>query len=106
MPSPGGIEPFRRTVSEEETLRANRRDWDAYADEYQDTHGQFLGDVRFIGSPEGVDEAEVRAKAHAASASASIAWAAPPAQAQAAAAPRSVETRLGMVCARTGIFIR
>ncbi|MGE5718374.1 MAG: class I SAM-dependent methyltransferase, partial [Nocardioidaceae bacterium] len=60
MPSPGGIEPFRRAVSEEETLRANRRDWDAYADEYQDTHGQFLGDVRFIWSPEGVDEAEVR----------------------------------------------
>ncbi len=60
MSSPEGIEPVRRTVSEAETLRANRRDWDAYADEYQATHGTFLGDVRFIWSPEGVDEADVR----------------------------------------------
>ncbi len=55
-----GVEPVRRTVSEAETLRANRRDWDAYADEYQATHGQFLGDVRFLWSPEGVDEANVQ----------------------------------------------
>jgi SAM-dependent methyltransferase len=54
-----GVEPVRRTVSESETLRANRRDWDAYADEYQATHGEFLGDAGFIWSPEGVDEAEV-----------------------------------------------
>jgi SAM-dependent methyltransferase len=58
--SPHGIEPVRRTVSETETLRANRRDWDAYADEYQATHGEFLGDARFIWSPEGVDEADVQ----------------------------------------------
>jgi SAM-dependent methyltransferase len=55
---PDGIEPVRRPVSEAETLRANRRDWDVYADEYQATHGEFLGDVRFIWSPEGVDEAD------------------------------------------------
>ncbi len=60
MTEPRGVEPVRRTVSEPETVRANRRDWDAYADEYQATHGTFLGDVRFIWSPEGVDEAEVR----------------------------------------------
>ena len=59
MSTPHGIEPVRRTVSEDETLRANRRDWDAYADEYQATHGEFLGDARFIWSPEGVDEAAV-----------------------------------------------
>lgn len=55
-----GVEPVRRTVSEAETLAANRRDWDAYADEYQATHGEFLGDARFIWSPEGVDESEAR----------------------------------------------
>jgi ubiquinone/menaquinone biosynthesis C-methylase UbiE len=54
-----GVEPVRRTISESETRRANRRDWDAYADEYQATHGRFLGDARFIWSPEGVEEAEV-----------------------------------------------
>ena len=58
MPEPHSVEPVRRTLSEEETLEANRRDWDSYADEYQATHGQFLGDARFIWSPEGVDEAD------------------------------------------------
>ena len=57
---PEGVAPFRRAVSETETLAANRRDWDAYADEYQATHGEFLGDARFIWSPEGVDESEAR----------------------------------------------
>jgi SAM-dependent methyltransferase len=55
---PRGVEPVRRTVSESETRQANRRDWDAYADEYQATHGEFLGDVGFVWCPEGVDEAE------------------------------------------------
>ena len=57
---PGGVHPARRTVSEAETQRANRRDWDAYADEYQATHGAFLRDVGFVWCPEGVDEAEAR----------------------------------------------
>lgn len=57
MPEPDGVRPSRRTVTEDETRRANRRDWDNYADEYQATHGQFLRDVGFIWSPEGVDEA-------------------------------------------------
>ena len=56
---PAGVEPTRRAVSESDTLRANRSDWDAYADEYQATHGDFLGDAGFIWSPEGVDEGEV-----------------------------------------------
>jgi ubiquinone/menaquinone biosynthesis C-methylase UbiE len=52
------MHPARRTVSEAETQQANRREWDRYADEYQATHGEFLGDVAFVWCPEGVDEAE------------------------------------------------
>ena len=48
-----------RAVSSAETLRANRRDWDATADAYQAEHGAFLRDVGFIWSPEGLDEASV-----------------------------------------------
>ena len=54
------LHPARRTVSDVETQRANRRDWDAYADEYQATHGAFLRDVGFVWCPEGVDEADAR----------------------------------------------
>jgi ubiquinone/menaquinone biosynthesis C-methylase UbiE len=54
------VQPTRRAVSEDVTQRANRRDWDAYSDEYQATHGAFLRDVGFVWSPEGVDEAEAR----------------------------------------------
>lgn len=50
-------EPARRTVTEAETQRANRGDWDRTADEYQAEHGDFLRDVGFIWSPEGLDEA-------------------------------------------------
>ncbi len=49
----------QRTVSAEESVRANRRDWDRTADEYQAEHGEFLRDVGFVWSPEGLDEAEV-----------------------------------------------
>jgi SAM-dependent methyltransferase len=45
-------------VSAEETVRANRGDWDRTADAYQAEHGEFLGDVGFVWSPEGLDEAE------------------------------------------------
>jgi SAM-dependent methyltransferase len=48
----------RSWVSPEETVRANRRDWDRTADEYQAEHGPFLRDVGFVWSPEGLDEAE------------------------------------------------
>jgi SAM-dependent methyltransferase len=39
--------------------RANRADWDREADSYQREHGDFLRDVGFVWSPEGLDEAEV-----------------------------------------------
>lgn len=49
-----------RPVTAEETQRANRRDWNAEADAYQQEHGAFLGDVGFVWSPEGLNEAEAR----------------------------------------------
>jgi ubiquinone/menaquinone biosynthesis C-methylase UbiE len=52
------VHPERRTVSETETQRANRREWDGYADEYQATHGLFLRDVGFLWCPEGLTEQE------------------------------------------------
>ena len=36
--------------------RLNRSDWDAEADAYQAAHGEFLRDVGFVWSPEGLDE--------------------------------------------------
>jgi SAM-dependent methyltransferase len=54
------VHPVRHEVSEAVTQRANRRDWDVYSDEYQATHGAFLGDAGFIWSPEGVDEADAQ----------------------------------------------
>ncbi len=56
-----GVRPERRPVDEAESLRANRADWDAYADEYQSTHGEFLGDHGFLWGPEGVREDDLRA---------------------------------------------
>jgi SAM-dependent methyltransferase len=58
--SEGERGPTRRLVTEEETLRANRGDWDRTADEYQAEHGEFLGDAGFVWCPEGLDEAEAR----------------------------------------------
>ena len=54
------MHPARRTVSEAETRRANGREWDGYADEYQATHGEFLGDIGFVWGPEGLNEDEAR----------------------------------------------
>ena len=51
-----GVRPERRPVGEAESLEANAADWDAYADEYQSTHGEFLGDAGFLWGPEGVRE--------------------------------------------------
>ncbi len=59
MPS-DGVHPARRAVSEPDSRAANRRDWDACADEYQATHGAFLRDVGFVWCPEGLDEADAR----------------------------------------------
>jgi len=50
--------PRYRNVSAEETLRANRADWDRSSDEYQAEHGSFLRDSGFVWSPEGLDEAD------------------------------------------------
>ncbi len=50
----------RRPVSEAESRAANGPDWDRYADEYQATHGEFLGDAGFVWGPEGLTEAEAR----------------------------------------------
>ncbi len=49
----------RRIVSEAESRHANGPDWDRYADEYQATHGEFLGDIGFVWGPEGHTEAEL-----------------------------------------------
>ncbi len=50
---------MRRPADEDESRRANREDWDRYADEYQSTHGDFLGDVGFLWGPEGLTEAQL-----------------------------------------------
>ena len=50
----------RRAAGADETVQANRRWWDAAADDYQSEHGEFLGGhdaARFIWGPEGLDEA-------------------------------------------------
>ncbi len=52
------VTAHRRSVSEEESRRANGPDWDRYADEYQATHGDFLGDVGFVWGPEGLTESD------------------------------------------------
>ncbi|WP_435825584.1 class I SAM-dependent methyltransferase [Nocardiopsis alba] len=57
-PTPGGVE--RRSMTIEESARAGRRWWDGAADAYQFEHGDFLRDVGFVWSPEGVDEARAR----------------------------------------------
>jgi SAM-dependent methyltransferase len=57
--TPDSVHPVRRPVTESDSRRANRRDWDAYADEYQQTHGDFLGDVGFLWGPEGLQESEL-----------------------------------------------
>ncbi len=48
-------------MDENDSRRANRRDWDRYADEYQATHGAFLGDTGFVWGPEGTTEHQVGA---------------------------------------------
>jgi SAM-dependent methyltransferase len=53
---PQRVRVERRSVSEEESRRANGPDWDRYADEYQATHGGFLGDTGFVWGPEGLTE--------------------------------------------------
>ena len=56
----GGLSAIRVNVGEETSRQANRRDWDRYADEYQSTHGAFLGDAGFVWGPEGHTEDDTR----------------------------------------------
>jgi SAM-dependent methyltransferase len=49
----------RRLVSAAETVAANRRWWDADAQDYRATHGDFLGLVDFVWCPEGLRESDV-----------------------------------------------
>jgi SAM-dependent methyltransferase len=48
----------RRPVGPAESSRAQRSWWDAEADAYLATHGDFLGDARFVWGPEGLSEAD------------------------------------------------
>ncbi|MEP7017648.1 MAG: class I SAM-dependent methyltransferase [Actinomycetota bacterium] len=48
----------RRGADQAETARANRRWWDAEANDYYNEHGTFLGDDDFVWGPEGVREAD------------------------------------------------
>lgn len=57
---PQRVRVERRRVGEEESRRANGPDWDRYADEYQATHGQFLGDAGFVWGPEGWTESDLK----------------------------------------------
>ncbi len=59
--APQSVSVERRPVSEEESRRANGPDWDRYADEYQATHGHFLGDAGFVWGPEGLTEEQAGA---------------------------------------------
>ena len=56
---PQSVRVERRPVSEHESRSANGPDWDRYADEYQATHGAFLGDAGFVWGPEGHTEDEL-----------------------------------------------
>jgi SAM-dependent methyltransferase len=47
-------------VTESEARRGNRSWWDLDADDYQDEHGAFLGDVDFVWCPERLREADAR----------------------------------------------
>jgi len=55
-----GTRVVRRQVSPAEARRAARGWWDSDATSYTAEHGDFLGPVRFVWCPEGLDEAEVR----------------------------------------------
>jgi SAM-dependent methyltransferase len=55
-PAAGGV--ARRPVGAVESVRANRRWWDAAAPAYLAEHGGDLGDVDFLWCPEGLREAD------------------------------------------------
>ncbi|MGH7749517.1 MAG: class I SAM-dependent methyltransferase, partial [Candidatus Dormibacteria bacterium] len=55
----GTIGVVNRLVSEAETVVANRRWWDADAEDYLAEHGDFLGLADFVWCPEGLREADI-----------------------------------------------
>ena len=55
-PAAGGV--ARRPAGAAESVRANRRWWDAAAPAYLAEHGSDLGDVDFLWCPEGLREAD------------------------------------------------
>ena len=55
-PAPSGV--ARRPAGTAESVRANRRWWDAAAPAYLAEHGSDLGDVDFLWCPEGLRESE------------------------------------------------
>lgn len=50
----------RRPADANASVRANRRWWDADADDYHAEHGAFLGDADFVWCPERLREADAR----------------------------------------------
>jgi SAM-dependent methyltransferase len=57
-PAAGGV--ARHPVGPEESVRANRRWWDAAAPAYLAEHGADLGDIDFLWCPEGLREDDAR----------------------------------------------
>jgi ubiquinone/menaquinone biosynthesis C-methylase UbiE len=61
VPTPATvIKPVRRDLGTTESRRAARSWWDNAAADYQDEHGDFLGDADFMWCPERVREADAR----------------------------------------------
>jgi SAM-dependent methyltransferase len=58
-PSATFLKPVRRELGPGESRQASRTWWDATASDYQDEHGDFLGDADFMWCPERVREADV-----------------------------------------------
>ncbi|MDQ1742364.1 MAG: hypothetical protein QOE23_703 [Pseudonocardiales bacterium] len=56
----GTVGVSRRAVDAAESARANRRWWDADADDYHAEHGDFLGRADFVWGPEGLREEQAR----------------------------------------------
>jgi len=54
----GAVGVGRRAADAETSARANRRWWDADADDYQSEHGAFLGEADFVWCPERLREAD------------------------------------------------
>lgn len=54
----GPTRPRHRAADQQVSAAANRRWWDADADDYHAEHGEFLGDADFVWCPENLREAD------------------------------------------------